>query len=164
MITSTHNPKIQLARDLLGRPKERRAVGAFVAEGVRLVEEALAATWPFRFVLAGETLSERGRELLEKLIAGNVDVEIVVDNVLQSLSGTETAQGILAVLDLPAPDLGRSTFDFVLIPDQIRDPGNLGTLLQAYRPCSYRRRPQMPLRRKWCEQGWGRTSAYPSRP
>jgi TrmH family RNA methyltransferase len=131
MITSTHNPKIQLARDLLGRPKERRAVGAFVAEGVRLVEEALAATWPFRFVLAGETLSKRGRELLEKLIAGNVDVEIVVDNVLQSLSGTETAQGILAVLDLPAPDLGRSTFDFVLIPDQIRDPGNLGTLLRT---------------------------------
>ena len=39
MITSVHNPKIQLVHSLLGRPKERREAKAFVAEGVRLVEE-----------------------------------------------------------------------------------------------------------------------------
>ena len=55
MITSTQNPKLKLARSLMGRPKERHAAGAFVAEGVRLVEEALAAGWPIQicFVYSG---------------------------------------------------------------------------------------------------------------
>ena len=49
---------------------------------------------------------------------------------VKSSSDTGTPQGILAVLeriDLPVPDLPT----FVLIPDQIRDPGNLGTLLRS---------------------------------
>ena len=73
MITSVHNPKIQLVRSLLGRPKERRAAKAFVAEGVRLVEEAWAADWPFRFVLFGETLSERGQELVKRVEAKGIE-------------------------------------------------------------------------------------------
>ena len=49
---------------------------------------------------------------------------------MQSLSDTETSQGILAVLDdhelsLVAP------LDFILIPDSVRDPGNLGSLLRS---------------------------------
>ncbi len=130
MITSTHNTKIQLVHSLLGRSKERREAGAFVAEGVRLVEEALAADWPFRFVLAGETLSGRGRELVEKLSARNIEVESVANNVLQSLSETENSQGILAVLNHSPLTIPKS-LSFALILDQIRDPGNLGTLLRT---------------------------------
>ena len=40
MITSTQNPKLKLVRALQGRAKERRETGAFLAEGIRLVEEA----------------------------------------------------------------------------------------------------------------------------
>jgi RNA methyltransferase, TrmH family len=130
MIISTHNSKMQLVRGLLGRQKERREAGAFVAEGVRLVEEALAAKWPFRFVLAGETLSERGKALLARLKSGGVEVEIVANGLMQALSETESTQGILAVLEaaqLPIPQHPT----FALIPDQIRDPGNLGTLLRT---------------------------------
>ena len=54
MITSNQNPKMKLARALLGRPKERRESETFVAEGVRLVEEALRAEWPIRYVLLDE--------------------------------------------------------------------------------------------------------------
>ena len=61
MITSAHNSKVQLVHNLLGRPKERREENAFVAEGVRLLEEALASGWPFRFGLYTEELSERGK-------------------------------------------------------------------------------------------------------
>ncbi len=60
MITSAHNAKVQLVEKLLGRPRERQEENAFVAEGVRLVEEALAADWPIRFALFTEELSERG--------------------------------------------------------------------------------------------------------
>ena len=130
MITSPQNPKLKLVRALQGRPKERHEAGAFLAEGVRLVEEALAAGWPFRFVLYGSQLSERGRALVERL--AGVDVEQVDDALLESVSETETSQGILAALELPT--LQSSTLaalNFVLIPDQIRDPGNLGTLIRS---------------------------------
>ena len=150
MITSAQNAKLKLVRALQGRPKERREAGAFLAEGVRLVEDALAAGWPFRFVLYSAQLSERGKALVERLALNNVegldglnvDVEQVDDVLLTSVSDTETTQGILAVLELPTPppstfNLQPSTFQpsnlptFILIPDQIRDPGNLGTLLRS---------------------------------
>jgi TrmH family RNA methyltransferase len=130
MITSSQNPKLKLVRALQGRPKERREAGAFLAEGVRLVEEALAADWPFRFVLYSDGLSERGEKLIEKLKGTDLEVEDVAGDLLQSVSETETSQGILAVLeltDLPLPDFP----NFILIPDQIRDPGNLGTLIRT---------------------------------
>jgi TrmH family RNA methyltransferase len=130
MITSTQNPKLKLARSLMGRPRERHEAHAFVVEGVRLVEEALAAEWPIRFVLHASGLSERGRELITKLAAKSIEVEQVADALLNSFSETENPQGILAVVNhfpLPIPPLP----DFILIADQVRDPGNLGTLLRT---------------------------------
>lgn len=130
MITSTHNPKLKIVRALLGRSKERREAGAFVVEGVRLVEEAVNGNWGIRFVLFDETLSERGGLQVEVLRSRGVDVEEVSASLMKSLSETETPQGVLAVLEfsqLPLPD----SPTFILIPDQIRDPGNLGTLLRS---------------------------------
>ncbi len=139
MITSTHNPKLKLIRALQGRAKERRDAGAFVAEGVRLVEEAVISNWGFRFALYDESLNERGRSQVEDLRSRGVDVEEVSTSLMKSLSETETPQGILAVLEfaqLPTLATGASVgvpnyCDFILIPDQIRDPGNLGTLLRT---------------------------------
>lgn len=130
MITSAQNPKIKLVRALSGRAKERREAGAFLAEGVRLVEEAVISNWGFQFALYDESLSERGRLQVEGLKSRGVAVGEISTNLMQSLSETETSQGILAVLDdsrLPIPE----SPNFLLIPDQIRDPGNLGTLLRT---------------------------------
>jgi TrmH family RNA methyltransferase len=138
MITSSQNPKIKLVRTLGRQPKARRKEGAFLAEGVRLVEEALSADWPIRFVLYTQGLSKRGKILVERLQASpelgqrveGFEVEEIESSLLQSISETETSQGILAVLDhfqLPIPKFP----NFVLIPDQIRNPGNLGTLLRT---------------------------------
>ena len=130
MITSSQNPKLKLIRALLGRAKERREANAFVVEGVRLVEEAVRADWRFEFVLFSDGLSERGKELVRTLTANQIEVEETSGDLLQNLSETETPQGILAVLplsNLPIPD----SPNFVIIPDQIRDPGNLGTLLRT---------------------------------
>lgn len=130
MITSSQNPKLKLVRALQGRPKERREESAFLIEGVRLVEEALAANWPIRFVLYSDGLSERGNTLIEKLKSAGHEVDDAAGDLLQAASETETSQGILAVLELevlPLPDQSI----FILIPDQIRDPGNLGTLIRT---------------------------------
>ena len=130
MITSSQNPKVKLVRALMGRAKERREANAFVVEGVRLVEEAVNSNWEFRFVLYDETLNDRGRSQVERFKSRGVDVEMVSEELMKSLSQTQSPQRILAILSesrLPIPDL----LNFVLILDQIRDPGNLGTLLRT---------------------------------
>jgi TrmH family RNA methyltransferase len=133
MITSSQNPKVKLVRALKGRPKERRENEVFLAEGVRLVEEAFSADWNFQLVLYTNGLGPRGMNLVQSLTAEGVDVEPVAESVFQSVAETETPQGILAVLTLDPPAALRlpAKLDFVLIPDQIRDPGNLGTLLRT---------------------------------
>lgn len=135
MITSAQNPKLKLVRSLMGRSKDRREAGAFVAEGVRLVEEAVNSNWGFRFVLYDETLSERGRVLVESLKLRGVECEEVTPNLTKSVSDTETSQGLLAVLPLPNSQFTNLSLPdsptFLLIPDQMRDPGNLGTLIRS---------------------------------
>lgn len=132
MITSPHNPKLKQVRTLLGRPKARREAGLFVAEGIRLVEEALHAGWPFAYALWSAELSPRGQALVEQLRAAGVPVEEVSPPLLRAVSDTETTQGVLAALELPPPPpLHPQGWTFLLIPDQIRDPGNLGTLIRA---------------------------------
>ncbi|MEW6403083.1 MAG: RNA methyltransferase [Chloroflexota bacterium] len=130
MITSSQNPKIKLVRALLGRPKERREAGAFVVEGVRLVEEVETRNWRIRFVLYDETLNERGKLLVKSLKSRGIEVEEVSANMMKSLSETETPQGILAVLEFSNLPIFNS-LNFVLIPDLIREPGNLGALLRS---------------------------------
>lgn len=131
MITSSSNAKLKLVRSLQSRSRQRKSENAFVAEGVRLIEEAADAHWPMEFLLFDETLSDRGLALIERL-KENAGLEIsqVAPSLMAEISDTETPQGILAVLKhqrLPLPDPS----SFILIVDQIRDPGNLGTLLRT---------------------------------
>lgn len=130
MIVSSQNAKVKLVRALGGRARERREAGAFIAEGVRLVEEAHASGWPFRFALYSDELGDRGRQLLARLRESGVDVEQVDPRLLRSLSDTETPQGILAVLE-PRELAIAAPLDFILILDSVRDPGNMGTLLRS---------------------------------
>ncbi len=130
VITSSQNSKLKVVRALMGRPKERREADAFVAEGVRLVEEAVISNWGFRFVLFDRTLNERGMLNVESLRSRGIECDEVSPDLMKSLSDTEAAQGLLAVLNysplsIPYP------LDFILLPDRIRDPGNLGTLIRS---------------------------------
>lgn len=131
MITSTSNSKIKLVRALQTQPRKRKTEHAFVAEGVRLIEEALAVQWPLEFILYDQTLSERGKALLTPLQSRTPDVVFeVAPGFMAEISDTETPQGILAVLKhsaLPLPD----NPTFVILADQVRDPGNLGTILRT---------------------------------
>jgi len=131
MITSTNNSKIKLVRSLQGRRRTRSNVAAFIAEGVRLVEEAVSVQWPMAFILYDETLSTRGQELIADLKHRSVaEVIAITPQLMSDISDTETPQGILAVLErklLPLPN----SPTFVVIADQIRDSGNMGTLLRT---------------------------------
>ncbi len=130
MITSIRNSKVQQIRALLEEHKEREETQSFVIEGVRLVEEALNCNWLPKRVLYGEGLSERGRMLIDEFIARHVEVEEVSSSVMRYISDTETPQEILAVL--PQQELSvAEELNFIVIADQLRDPGNLGTLFRT---------------------------------
>lgn len=130
MITSPQNPKIQWVRQLQGRAKERREAGVFVAEGVRLVEEALLAGWQAGLVLHTADLDERGLAVVEGFRKRGASVEAASPQALRAASDTETPQGLLAVLEMRSLPVPQNP-DLVLIPDGVRDPGNLGSMLRS---------------------------------
>lgn len=130
MITSSQNQWIKYLRSLLQQKDSRRQDQVLVAEGVRLVEEGVHSGRTPQLVLYSEALSSRGQQLLQKLQSGSVKIEEVSGQVLNSLSETETSQGILAVFPFQFSPLPASTETIVLL-DNIRDPGNLGTILRT---------------------------------
>ena len=130
MITSTRNPKIKRIRSLQSSSRARRQEGVFVVEGVRLAEEALACGWPVELVLYVDELDERGQALLSGFATRDIPLEQVAPHVMRAASDTETPQGILVVLEqrfLPWP----AALEFIFIPDRMRDPGNLGSMLRS---------------------------------
>lgn len=130
MITSAQNTKIKWIKGLQSSSRERRADASFVVEGVRLAEEALAAGREARLVLFSDELNVRGRAVVDAFAESGAPVEQATAQVMRAAGDTETPQGILVVLAqhaLPVP----AGLDFVFIPDGMRDPGNLGTMLRT---------------------------------
>lgn len=130
MLTSTSNAKVKHIKALQARSRNRREAHAFVVEGVRLVEEALNAGWEAQLIFYTEDLSQRGMEIVDAYRQKDAEVLLVSAEVMRSVSDTQTPQGILALLPMdqvqPPIDL-----NFVLVLDNVRDPGNLGTLLRT---------------------------------
>lgn len=129
MITSLQNPKIKWVRKLINNNRFRRQEEMFVVEGVRLAEEALKAGWSTQLVLFTGDLNQRGKQLLNAHAFSEV-AEEVSPAILRSISDTETPQGILVVLKVTVLTIPKP-LDFVVVPDVVRDPGNLGTILRT---------------------------------
>jgi TrmH family RNA methyltransferase len=115
-----------------GRKRHRLAV----AEGVRLVEEALSSEITIRGVITAESFRDSGRagRLLRDLAAQAVPIEEVSDRTLAGLADTDTPQGILAVVEPPGATLASITAAPgapVIVLDGVQDPGNVGTLLRT---------------------------------
>jgi len=131
VITSLHNEKVKQAR-ALHRRKRRHQMRRFLVEGVRLLEEVVrAGCTPARvFYTPGVVEHPRGRVLLEALQILTDELYPVSDAVLRAIAGTETPQGIVAVVpfvELPPPEAPV----LILVVDGLQDPGNLGTLLRT---------------------------------
>lgn len=132
MITSLDNPRVKEARKLQRR-RQRHKSNALLLEGVRLVRDAFQSGAQIREVYVAPELvaeNDEAQPLLAKLAVAGVEVLACSATVLASLTETVTPQGLVAVVT--RPDLSLPTLiDFVLILDQVRDPGNAGTLLRA---------------------------------
>jgi RNA methyltransferase, TrmH family len=126
---------ISTIRDLhRRRARERRALT--LAEGVRLIEEALAAGIAVRgaAIAPGLEATPRGRALEQRLRHGGVPIEEVSDDLLRQLADTEQPQGIVAIVEPPTwtlADLAVGSRGVVLVLDGVQDPGNVGALARA---------------------------------
>jgi len=131
-----------MIRDLgLRRGRERR--GLALAEGVRLVEEALAAGVPLRGAAVSPALeaTTRGRALKATLVTSGTRLEEMSDAELAQLADTEQPQGVIAIIEPPRRSLrdivlrpstgGSAPCAAVLVLDAVQDPGNVGTMLRT---------------------------------
>lgn len=132
MITSLSNPRVKLIQGLQSRRRTRYREGLWVAEGTRLMQEAAAAGVAADFFLYTLDWADTpvGAAVLASLLDKHAQGHPVSPEVMASCSDTETPQGVLAVLPLPHPHVpSRPTL--VLVIDQLRVPGNLGTILRT---------------------------------
>jgi TrmH family RNA methyltransferase len=124
-----------LIRDLhRRRGRERR--GLALAEGVRLVEEALDAGIVIRGVAASPVLESttRGKALKAALSERGIRLDEVTDAELEELSDTEHPQGVVAVIEprrWGLDDIHMNPGATVLVLDGVQDPGNVGTMLRS---------------------------------
>jgi len=120
----------------LQRRKARGRRGLALIEGVRLVEEALAAGVAFKGALVAPDLARtaRGTALVAELQGHGVEVEEVGARVFAQLADTETPQGIIAVIEprrWTASDFAPPSGAVALVIDGVQDPGNVGTLIRT---------------------------------
>ena len=124
-----------LIRDLrLRRGRERR--GLALAEGVRLVEEALAARVVVRHAAVSPALeaTPRGAALKTALAAAGVPLAPMDDRALAELADTEHPQGVVAVIEPPVwplESLATQRRPVVVVLDGVQDPGNVGTIVRT---------------------------------
>lgn len=121
-ITARKNPLLQQVRRLIFSRKEREQTGLFVADGTKLLSEAI-----------------RWWEGLETVILSDgVDMEVpqgvrlvcVPKDVMESISPMQTPQGALFVCRLPEKSQWNPVPGMLLL-DGIQDTGNLGTILRT---------------------------------
>jgi len=126
---------ITLVRNLQQRKGRKRSPYA-VAEGIRLVEEALQADVAVEGAVVCPALlkTSRGTELIAEIAAHAVPIEEVEDRAFGELASTDTPQGVLVVVEPPRFDIREiqpQPKRPVLVVDGVQDPGNLGALLRT---------------------------------
>ena len=121
-ISSRKNPLLQQVRKLLSSRKERETTGLFVADGTKLLAEAVK-WWPG---LETVILSDG----VEANVPDHVRVVSVPRDVMESISPMQTPQGALFLCRLPEKKAFTPVPGMLLL-DGIQDPGNLGTILRT---------------------------------
>lgn len=145
VLTSPSNPRVKLWASLKER-KYRERTGLYLVEGVRSIETYLEAGIAFDAVVldAYSARSDALFELADRCEERDIDVIEVSSSVFSQIADTEHSQGIIAVVKKTEGNLADlfssphdaalaqgNCSDVILVADQIRDPGNLGTMIRT---------------------------------
>ncbi len=121
-ITSRKNPLLQQVRRLLSSKKEREQSGLFVADGTKLLQEAVKWCDGLDTVIVSDGVQVQ--------VPDHVRLVTVPEDVMASISPMEAPQGALFLCRLPEKEPFRPVPGMLLL-DGIQDPGNLGTILRT---------------------------------
>lgn len=134
-VTSLANPLIKDIK-ALALKKFRDQQNAFMAEGLKLVIDALDLGWSIRTLIFAK--SGKGNLAVEKVAARTVaqggTVLEVSEKVLSAITRRDNPQmvvGVFAQKLLTLRDINPSGSDVWVALDRVRDPGNLGTVMRT---------------------------------
>ncbi len=130
-ISSSNNDIIKKV-NFLKTTKGRKETNCFLVEGEKLVFELTDDDWEIEFYIVTDEFSSK--QSLNRL-RNNVKTYIVSDSIFKNIADTVTPQGILAVVKMKHFDVNsfvdNDKNDFVILLEEISDPGNLGTVIRT---------------------------------
>lgn len=134
MLENPRSPRVRAVAKLTKR-SARQETGLFLLEGPQAAREALAYR-PDTLVdlFATPTAMEKHADVRDAARDAGIEVEFTTEAVLDAMADTVTPQGIVAVAR-QSPTAMRDVFAdgprLVVICEEVRDPGNLGTIIRA---------------------------------
>ena len=144
IISSRNNSFVKWASSLADK-KNRKNERYFMAEGVKLTQEALAAGLPVDFCIVNEKKKDAVLESISEFFEDEKFAECrivtVTDNVFEKISTEKSPQGVISVIKYL--DFFREMDiiykeEFFLQPDEkaiflhsVRDPSNLGAVIRS---------------------------------
>lgn len=133
-ITSKDNIKFKNLSSLMTSKKERASQGLFVAEGLRLVEDAVNSGLVPVSVFATENFASKYPEKFSKICKNCDKIYLITEVLAQKISDTKTPQGIFVVLAALDKNLNLDKIynngHFIFIVS-LQDPGNVGTIIRT---------------------------------
>lgn len=137
IVTSASNPQVKALKSL-DRKKGRREQNAFLAEGARLIGEALEHDWePVTLVCGPEGITrDANLRLIDLALEKDAQLLQVNNRLLGSIARKENPQTLLATFRPKYRPLSELSGDRIadgtyVALYQVRDPGNLGTILRT---------------------------------
>ncbi len=130
-ITSRNHDVAKRLRKL-GRRTYRDRSKMFLVEGLNLLQEAIDSGARLSEVAFVDSRAEEAA-FLRSRFAEPVPAHEISEDLMAWVSDVVTAQGIVGVIDqvdTPYEDLPLAEATLLLVADQVRDPGNLGSLLR----------------------------------
>ena len=121
-ITSRKNPLLQQVKKLLSSKKAREEAGLFVADGTKLLQEAITYFSGLDTVILSDGV--------EAQVPETVRLIRVPGDVMESISPMQSPQGALFLCRLPEKKPFMPVPGMLLL-DGIQDPGNIGTILRT---------------------------------
>ena len=109
--------------------KFRKANGEFVVEGEKMVHELIMSDYKVNALYATPAWLEANQELIRKY---QLNAEKISPKELERISSFKTPNQVLATAQIPINlELQINFEDLILVLDDIRDPGNLGTIIRT---------------------------------
>lgn len=130
-ISSPGNPVIKAVRALHLR-KARTESGLFLAEGAKLVIDAVDAGWPPTMLLALKPADDGPvARLAVRVRALGADIAFVTPPVMEKIARRDNPQTVMGVFEQRLAPLSRVVSGTVVALEAPRDPGNVGTIVRT---------------------------------